>query len=108
MPKKSLAALAREHLERAHQSRNGRSATTIVGGHERSLRQTLLALTEGTSLGEHDGPGEGTVQVLSGRVRLRAGEDEWDGRDGDLIVLPTARHDLRALKDSVVLLTVAT
>jgi quercetin dioxygenase-like cupin family protein len=45
--------------------------------------------------------------VLSGRVRLRAGHDSWDGRDGDLIVIPPSRHDLYALEDAAVLLTVA-
>jgi quercetin dioxygenase-like cupin family protein len=44
--------------------------------------------------------------VLSGRVRLNAGELAWDGRAGDFIVIPPARHDLRALEDAVVLLTV--
>jgi quercetin dioxygenase-like cupin family protein len=45
--------------------------------------------------------------VLTGRVRLGAGPDSWDGRDGDLIVIPPARHNLEAVTDSVVLLTVA-
>ena len=58
------------------------------------LRQTLIALTAGTSLSEHENPGEATVQVLSGRVRLLAGGDSWDGREGDLIVIPAARHSL--------------
>jgi len=107
MQKLSLDAIAREHLARARQSSTGRSAETVYGGHERTLRQTLMALTAGTTLAEHDSPGEATVYVLSGRMRLRAGQDSWDGRNGDLIVIPPARHDLHALEDSVVLLTVA-
>lgn len=56
---------------------------------------------------EHENPGEATLIVLRGRVRLRSGEDEWDGRTGDLIVIPQARHSLEALEDSAVVLTVA-
>lgn len=107
MQKMSLDALAREHLERAHQSGAGRSAETVYGGHEHTLRQTVVALTAGTTLADHENPGEATVHVLSGRVRLGAGEDSWEGRNGDLIVIPPARHNLEALADSVVLLTVA-
>jgi quercetin dioxygenase-like cupin family protein len=107
MEKLSLGALAREHLDRARQNAAGRSAETVYGGHEHTLRQTVVALTAGTTLAEHENPGEATVHVLSGRVRLSAGGVSWDGRDGDLIVVPQARHDLRALEDTAVLLTVA-
>lgn len=107
MLKLSLDALAREHLERARQSSAGRSAETVYGGHEHTLRQVLVALTAGTTLAEHENPDEATAHVLSGRVRLGAGQDSWEGRTGDLIVVPSARHDLHALEDAVVLLTVA-
>ncbi|MBO0848227.1 MAG: cupin domain-containing protein [Pseudonocardia sp.] len=106
MRKMSLDALAREHLVRARQASSGRSAETVYGGHEHTLRQTVIALTEGTEMAEHNNPGEATVQILHGRVVMRAGEDSWEGRDGDLIIIPPARHDLRAVQDSAVLLTV--
>lgn len=107
MHKLSLDALAREHLERAHTSTAHRSAETVFGGHENVLRQTVVALTAGASLSEHENPGEATAHVLSGRVRLGSGGDSWEGRKGDLIIIPPARHDLHAIEDSVVLLTVA-
>jgi quercetin dioxygenase-like cupin family protein len=106
MEKFSLEALGRDHLERAATA-NGRSSHTVYGGHEHVLRQTLLALTTGTSLAEHDSPGEATVLVLRGRVRLTAGAVSWEGRSGDLLVVPRARHGLEALEDSVIVLTVA-
>jgi quercetin dioxygenase-like cupin family protein len=107
MRKLSLDALAREHLERARQSSAGRSSETVFGGHEHTLRQTLMALTAGTTLKEHENPGEATVHVLAGRVRLGAGADTWEGRRGDLLLIPPMRHHLHAIEDAVVLLTVA-
>jgi quercetin dioxygenase-like cupin family protein len=104
--KASLVALVREQLELARRTSSGRSARTVFGGHEHVLHQTLIALASGHGLGEHDGPGEATVYVLQGRVRLRAGETVWEGSAGDLLSLPTARHTLDALEDSAVLLTV--
>ena len=106
MQKLSLEALAREHLERARQLSAGRSSETVHGGHEHTLRQTLVALIAGTTMAEHENPGEATVQILSGRVRLGAGKDSWEGRTGDFIIVPPARHGLYAIEDAVVLLTV--
>lgn len=107
MQKMSLDALAREHLQRARSASAGRSAETVYGGHEHTLRQAIVALTAGSSLADHENPGESTAQVISGRVRLGTGQESWEGRSGDLIVIPPARHNLEALEDSVVLLTVA-
>ena len=107
MEKISLTALAREHLETARAASSGRSAHTVYGGHEHSLRQTVMALTAGSSMEDHESPGEASVHVLSGRVRLSAGQNSWDGRHGDLLMLPDAPHSLEALEDSAVLLTVA-
>lgn len=52
-------------------------------------------------------PGEASVHVLRGRVLLAAGGQTWEGRDGDLLIVPDAPHSLQALQDSAVLLTVA-
>ncbi|EKT78853.1 MULTISPECIES: cupin domain-containing protein [Rhodococcus] len=107
MEKMSLTALARQQLELASTASSGRSARTIYGGHEHVLRQTLIALAAGQKLDEHENPGEATVQVLHGRVRLSAGENSWEGSPGDLLIVPNARHSLEALDAATVLLTVA-
>jgi quercetin dioxygenase-like cupin family protein len=107
MEKFSLDALAREQLERAAGSSARRSATTVYGGHEHRLRQTVVALVAGARMAEHANPGEATVAVLRGRVRLRSGPTSWEGRTGDLIIVPQAQHSLEALEDSAILLTVA-
>jgi quercetin dioxygenase-like cupin family protein len=66
----------------------------------------VIALLAGRGLDEHESPGEATLQVLSGRVRLEAGDASTDASAGDLVEIPPARHALHAYDDSVVLLTV--
>jgi quercetin dioxygenase-like cupin family protein len=107
MMKSSLTALVRQQLDLAGRASSGRSAHTVYGGHEHVLRQTLIALTAGKSLDEHENPGEATVQVLHGRVRMVAGETSWDGAPGDLLIVPDERHSLEAVEASAILLTVA-
>jgi quercetin dioxygenase-like cupin family protein len=107
MEKLSLTALAREQLRIARQSPSGRAADTVYGGHRHLLRQTVIALASGRELSEHESPGEATVHVLVGRVRLNGNGHVWEGLPGDLLVIPPSRHSLEALEDSVVLLTVA-
>jgi quercetin dioxygenase-like cupin family protein len=107
MEKFSLDSIVREHAKRAAAAPAGRSAEPVYGGHEHALRQTVLAMMAGTSLAEHENPGEATVQVLRGRIRLTAGDTSWEGRTGDLLVVPTARHALQAVEDSAILLTVS-
>ena len=108
MDGRSLTELGEEQLERARTSSSGRSAVTVFGGHEHDMRQTLIALSAGRSLGEHESPGEASLQVLRGSVRLAVEGDTWVGQAGDYLVIPPARHDLTADTDAVVLLTVAT
>jgi quercetin dioxygenase-like cupin family protein len=107
MNKISLTATAREQLKSAERAPSGRSAHTVYGGHEHVLRQTVIALVAGQRLDEHENPGEATVQVLHGRVRLVAGQNSWEGSTGDLIVVPDTRHRLEAIEGSTILLTVA-
>lgn len=107
MQKTSLVALARQQLELAAAATSRRSAKTVYGGHEHQLRQTLIALCAGEQLAEHENPGEATVQVLDGRVLLRAGDVSWNGSPGDLLIVPQSLHSLEAVEDSVVLLTVS-
>src|SRR5215467_6699179 len=107
MQKLSLDALARELLKRAAEAAGGRAAQTVVGGHERVLRQTVIAMVKDATLAEHANPGEASLHVLRGRVLLSASDHAWEGRDGDLIVVPDSPHSLRAVEDSAVLLTVA-
>ncbi len=105
MQKLSLQAVGREQLSAAANSSAARSAETVFGGHEHALRQTVIALSAEATLDEHENPGEATVLVLSGRVEITADTDRWQGRAGDLIIVPNERHALHALEDSAILLT---
>jgi quercetin dioxygenase-like cupin family protein len=108
MESTSLTRLAQQKLDAARSSNSGRAAETIFGGREHDMRQTLIALVQGHALGQHESPSEASLQVLSGEVRISAGEDSWSGAVGDYLVIPPLRHDLHAVSDAVVLLTVAT
>lgn len=99
-----MLEIAGVQLQKARDADAGRSAATFFRGE--ILTQTVLALTQGNSLAEHENPGEATLQVLIGRVRLTAGGESWEAAAGQWLPIPPARHGLTALEDSAVLLTV--
>ncbi|MET9929951.1 MULTISPECIES: cupin [unclassified Streptomyces] len=98
-----LTALADEHLAAARTAPHGRSAHLVM--HDGVLRQTVIALTAGTSLDEHNAPPAASLQVLRGRVNLTAADRTEELRAGTLRMIPKERHGLTALEDAVVLLT---
>jgi quercetin dioxygenase-like cupin family protein len=107
MQKISIDALARQQIAAALAAGSGRAADTVFGGHEKVLRQTVMAFRAGTQLSEHQNPGEATVFVIRGCVRLRAGNESWQGKTGDLLIVPEGLHSLEAEEDSAILMTVA-
>lgn len=107
MQKISIDALAKQQLTAALAAGSGRAADTVFGGHEKVLRQTVMAFSAGTQLSEHQNPGEATLFVLRGCVRLRSGKDSWQGKAGDLLIVPDGLHSLEAEEDSAILMTVA-
>jgi quercetin dioxygenase-like cupin family protein len=107
MQKISLEALARQQMKLAATAAGRHTADTVYGGHEKVLRQTVIGMIAGSCLAEHENPGEATVLILQGRVRLSAADLSWEGTRGDLLIMPNNRHSLEALEDSAVLLPVA-
>jgi len=102
-----LPDLADELLGIARKATSGRAARSTRSGRALSLRQTVLALTEGHGIEEHETNGEETLQVLVGRVRLRSGSEAVELGVGEVVDVPDARHAVDALTDAAVLLTVA-
>ena len=107
MEKSSLIALARQQLDAARRATSGRSAKTVHGGHEKVLRQTVIALCAERSTDDYENPGEATIHVLTGRLRLTSGSVSWEGSAGDLLIVPRTRSSLFAIEDTVLLMTVA-
>jgi quercetin dioxygenase-like cupin family protein len=103
----SLTATAARVIADAVASENGRSSDLLVGGSGNALRQVIIGLDAQRSLNEHENPGEATLQVLSGRVRLHSAGQSWELSAGDWAPVPSARHGVDALEDSAILLTVA-
>lgn len=101
----ALAEVGNELLDQARAHHSRRAARTVAAGP--SLRATVMALAAGAELAEHDPPPAATLQVLSGSLRLHAGERSWALSAGDLVPIPPARHGVQAVTDTVVLLTVA-
>jgi quercetin dioxygenase-like cupin family protein len=103
----SLADAARTQVERARAAEHGRSAHTLHGGHDRALRQTVVALRAGTTLREHPSEREATLQVLTGRIRLTVGTQTLEAVASDLLTVPASAHTVSAVEDSALLFTVS-
>jgi hypothetical protein len=66
--------LARQQMKLAATAGGRQTADTVHGGHEKVMRQTVIGMVAGARLAEHENPGEATVLVLRGRVRLSAAD----------------------------------
>ncbi|WP_144933044.1 cupin domain-containing protein [Kocuria marina] len=105
MEENTLTTIAQDMLTEAREASSGRSAHHLNGGREHTLQQTMIALAEGQDLKEHENPGEATIQVITGRVELVAGDESVQLGPAQHAVIPQQRHSLHAHEDSVVLLT---
>ena len=103
----ALPELAGALLEEARADSAHRAGRTICGGSGHVLRQTAIALLADSTLSDHENPGEATLQVLVGRVRITWEDGSAELGTGDHLVIPQERHGLVALTDAVVLLTAA-
>lgn len=100
----NLTSYGQELAAKAAESNAGRAAHTVVHGNR--FRQVQMALKAGGALADHENPGEASLQCLSGRVMLTAGEESWELVAGDVILIPQHRHRVDAHEDSVILLSV--
>ena len=95
-----------DRLHRESTWKTGHNARTLIKYDD--LRVVLMALKAGSRIPEHKANGRISVQVLSGHIRLNASGRAFDLRQGSLLALDErAPHDLEALDESAVLLTIA-
>ena len=84
----------------------GQNARTLVKYGD--LRVVLTALQSGARMPEHQTDGRLTVQLLSGHIQVRASGRTFNLRAGALLALDHGiRHDVTALEESALLLTIA-
>jgi quercetin dioxygenase-like cupin family protein len=94
------AKLARQ----AASAKTGRAAKTFVK--EGRLRVTLIALRKGTVLSAHTVPGEVSIAVTRGAVEIGTAGEGIPAKRGAVVVLEAGvTHDVRALRDSALLIT---
>jgi len=95
------------HRLRAETTWNtGQNARTLIKYDD--LRVVLIALAAQTRLPEHKADGRISVHVLSGHIQLRASGRTFNLRPGGLLAIDQGvRHDVEALEESAVLLTIA-
>jgi len=87
----------------APDGQNRRAVTLVKQG---GLNVVLTHMHAGSTLAEHSAPGAATVQVLDGHVRVQVGDETLDAPAGRLIAFDAkVRHDVEALEDSTLLLT---
>ncbi len=73
-----------------------------------SLRVVLIAIGEGGRISEHQTAGRITIQTFAGHVRAHAAGRVFDMPAGRVLVLDqSVRHELEAIADSAVVLTIA-
>lgn len=97
--------IAQLHEEQAW-LRTGRNSKTLVK--QPDFRIVLISLQKGGHLEEHSADARISIYTLSGHVKLRLPEQTVDLPRGHLLVLDRAlEHDLEALEESAILLTIS-
>jgi quercetin dioxygenase-like cupin family protein len=87
-------------------TRSGRAGRTLAKSGR--LRVTLVAMAEGNVIGTHQADSPMTLQVLRGHIQYRANGEAHEMRQGQLLFFgPGDAHDIRATKESALLLTIS-
>jgi quercetin dioxygenase-like cupin family protein len=97
--------IAQLHDEEAWQ-RTGRNSKTLVK--QPDFRIVLIALQKDGHLEEHSADARISIYTLAGHVKIQLPEQTVDLPGGHLLVLDRAlEHDLQALEESAILLTIS-
>jgi quercetin dioxygenase-like cupin family protein len=95
------------HRLRAETTWNiGQNARTLIKYDD--FRVVLIALAAEAQMPEHKADGRVSIHVLSGHIQLRASGRTFNLRPGGLLALDHGvPHDVHALEESALLLTIA-
>lgn len=95
-----------KRLREENSWQGGRDSKTLVKNED--FRIVLTVLKANALLHEHKATGRISVHVLSGRIQMHVQDKVFDLPTGHLLALDRAvPHDVKALKDSAFLLTIA-
>jgi quercetin dioxygenase-like cupin family protein len=100
--------LSREIADCANRKpwQSGHFAKTLFKNSD--FRVVLISMERAARLKEHHADGTISIHVLQGAIRLNAQGKTHDLRSSSLFTLaPSIKHDLEALEDSAVLLTIS-
>jgi quercetin dioxygenase-like cupin family protein len=87
-------------------TRSGRLGRTMARSGR--LRMVLVALNSGIEVGTHQADSPMTIQVLEGRIGFRVGGENHELSAGQVLFFgPGEAHDIRALDESALLLTIS-
>ena len=101
-----FAAEARRLREEGPWLQHGRNGVTLVKYAD--FRIVFMLMKPGTRLQEHHARGRISVQTLTGRVRLHLEKETVELPAGSLLALERdLPHDVEAVEESTVLLTIA-
>lgn len=101
-----LATTARELRADDAYQRDGHTARTLV--REPTMRVVLVVMKASARIAEHRAQEITTVHALTGSLRLTMPDRTIELTPGRLLVIPPdLRHDVAALTDSALLLTLA-
>lgn len=86
--------------------RTGRNSKTLVK--QPDFRVVLIALKKGGRVEEHKADARTSIHTLSGHVKLQLPDEIVDLPAGHILALDRAlEHDLEALEESAILLTIS-
>jgi quercetin dioxygenase-like cupin family protein len=86
--------------------RSGRLGRTLARSGR--LRLVLVALNAGVDVGTHQADSAMSIQLLQGRIGFRIEGESYELRAGQVLFFePGEAHDIRALDESALLLTIS-
>jgi quercetin dioxygenase-like cupin family protein len=101
-----LTAIERELRSEEAFQRDGHTARTLV--REPAIRIVVVAIKAGARIAEHRAQEVTSIQALTGHVRLVLSDRSLElGAGRVLVVAPDLRHQVEAVADSALLLTLA-